>query len=334
MGDRLQPVPARHWSTDEAADRPFSYWVETVCDRFLELDIDSPVRERFRARLDQTGLGPATANWLSADAQRVRRTRAKIARAHSSFLLMQLRSGRVLVRQAGCVTPLYPGECVLLDGSQPYEVECPEPTRSCVLQLADEWLRRWIKAPEHVAPRHIAGLGWSRALCAAVASLDIDGCDHLALPREEVADHIAALLALALGPKPRELSGDRRLWERLMRTVRTILSDPGLTPAAVAAEHHISVRTLHYAFAAAGSTFVGELMRARLERARELLADPRLRDVPIIEVASRCGFTDSSHFARRFRRQFTLAPLAFRRAALERRPAPRGGRLRRLPPRV
>ena len=85
MGDRLQSIAARHWSTEEVADRPFSYWVDTVCDRFLELDIDSPVRERFRARLDQTELGPATANWLCADAQRVRRTRAKIARAHSFF---------------------------------------------------------------------------------------------------------------------------------------------------------------------------------------------------------------------------------------------------------
>ena len=138
MGDPLQSVPARHWSTDEAADRPFSYWVDTVCDRFLELEIDSPVREHFHARLDQTELGPATANWLCADAQRVRRTTAKIARTTSSFLLMQLRAGRVRIRQAGRITPLHAGECIFLDGAQPYEVECPEPTRSCVLQLSEE----------------------------------------------------------------------------------------------------------------------------------------------------------------------------------------------------
>lgn len=315
MGERLQSVPARHWSTDEVADRPFSYWVDTVCDRFLELDIDSPVREHFHARLDQTQLGPATASWLCADAQRVRRTRAKIARAHSSLLLMQLRAGRVRIRQAGLVTSLDPGECVLLDGAQPYEVECPQATRSCVLQLSDEWLRGWVSSPERLAPRRFAGAGWSGALCAAVASLDIDSCDHLALPRGEVADHIAALLKLALGPEPQDSLRGRQLRERLARTVRGALSDPGLSPAAVAAEHGISVRTLHYAFAAAGTTFLEELMQARLQRAGELLADPRLRDVPVIEVAARCGFTDPSHFARRFRRRFGLAPLAFRRTA-------------------
>ena len=315
MGNRLHSVPARHWSTDEAADRPFSYWVDTVCDRFLALDIDSPLRERFHARLDQTELGPATASWLSADAQQVRRTRAKIARAHSGFLLMQLRAGRVEVRQAGRITPLGPGECILLDGAQPYEIECPQATRSFVLKLSDEWLSRWVSAPERLAPRHFAGVGWSAALCAAVASLEVDSCDHLALPRGEVADHIAALLKLALGPQPRDCAGGRHLQSRLIRTVRNGLSDPDLSPATVAAEHLISVRTLHYAFAAAGTTFVEELMQARLQRARELLSDPSQRDIPVIEVASRCGFTDPSHFARRFRRRFGLAPLAFRRAA-------------------
>ncbi|HEV7138601.1 MAG TPA: AraC family transcriptional regulator [Steroidobacteraceae bacterium] len=314
MGAQLQSMPARHWSTDEAADRPFSYWVDTVCDRFLELEIDSPVRRHFHARLDQTELGAATANWLCADAQRVRRTRATADHAHPSYLLMQLRAGRVRIRQAGCITPLHPGECILLDGAQSYELDCPEATRSCVLQLSDAWLRRWVSAPERLAPRHFAAVGWSGALCAAVGSLEIDSCDHLALPRGEVAEHIAALLTLALGPEPRDYSGGQRLRERLKRTVGNRLMDPGLSPASVAAEHRISLRTLHYAFAAAGTTFVEELMQVRLQRAQELLADPRLQELPVIDVAARCGFTDPSHFARRFRRQFGLAPLAFRRA--------------------
>lgn len=304
---------ANHWSTDAVEPRrALSYWVDTVCDRFLELDIDTPLRASFQARLDQIDLGPATVNMICADVQRVRRTRAKIARTRqASFMLMQLRAGRVHVRQAGRAIPLYPGECVLIDGRAPYEVECPQPTRSLVLQLPDEWLRGHLDRPEALVPLRVAGVGWSAALCAAVGSLEIDGCDALALPPDEVLAHIAALLKLAVVPGGCDACS-RSVRERLMREVRGRFAEPDLTPGLVAAQLRMSVRSVHYAFAAGGTTFVEELMRARLEHARALLADARLRELPVAEVAARCGFIDPSHFARRFRRRFGCTPRVYR----------------------
>ncbi|MFX5622791.1 hypothetical protein ABTE00_21790, partial [Acinetobacter baumannii] len=79
-----------------------SYWVDTVCDQFLELEIDTPVRDRFHACLDQVDLGPATASFLEADSQNVRRTRAKIDGSRSAmFMLLQLRLGQVRLQQLG-----------------------------------------------------------------------------------------------------------------------------------------------------------------------------------------------------------------------------------------
>ena len=52
------------------------------------------------------------------------------------------------------------------------------------------------------------------------------------------------------------------------------------------------------------------VVRQRLSRARQLLSQTRL---PVVEIALRCGFEDSSHFARRFRAQYRLSPSAFRR---------------------
>jgi AraC-like DNA-binding protein len=57
-------------------------------------------------------------------------------------------------------------------------------------------------------------------------------------------------------------------------------------------------------------------MRLRLERARQMLSDAHLFDLPVAEVAARCGFADPSHFARRFRRQFGHSPLQFRASVL------------------
>jgi AraC family transcriptional regulator, positive regulator of tynA and feaB len=112
------------------------------------------------------------------------------------------------------------------------------------------------------------------------------------------------------GESPRTLLSD------LIVTLRDRLEETDLSPLVVASQHNISKRTLHYAFAAAGTTFVEQLMKLRLERAREILADARQAAPRIEDVATRCGFTDPSHFARRFRQKYGHAPLQYRRAVL------------------
>jgi AraC family transcriptional regulator, positive regulator of tynA and feaB len=314
MGVRLDAPAPRHWSTSEV-DPPeaLAYWVDTVCDQFLELEIDTPMRDRFHASLDQVDIGPATANFLEAGTQRVRRTKAKIARMRTPmFMLMQLRVGQVTYRQLGRQVRVGPGECVLIDCTEPYEVECPHPTRAMALRLPADWLRRWIAQPERHAAQLFNAGGWSSALCAAVASLDIDSCDNLAVPADEIVETIATLLKLALGPV-REASLQRPiLFNQLMRTLRNRLHEAELSPTTVAAEHGICTRSVHYVFAGARTTFVERLMELRLGRAREMLSDAQLFDLPVAEVAVRCGFADPSHFARRFRRRFGQSPLQFR----------------------
>jgi AraC-like DNA-binding protein len=314
MGARLEAPAPRHWSTTEVEQpEALAYWVDTVCDQFLELEIDTPVRDHFHASLDQIDLGPATANFLEADTQQVRRTRAKIARMHTPmFMLMQLRAGQVRFHQLGHEVRVGPGECVFIDCTEPYEVECPHPTRAVALRLPADWLRRWIAQPERHAAQLFNGGGWSATLCAAVASLDINSRDNLALPAGEIAETIATLLKLAIGPDPEASLQRPTLFNQLLRTLRNRLHEADLSPMAVAAEHGICTRSVHYVFARARTTFVERLMELRLGRAREMLSDIQLFDLPVAEVAVRCGFSDPSHFARRFRRRFGQSPLQFR----------------------
>jgi len=293
--------------------RALSYWVETVCDQFLDLEIDTPIRDRFHASLDQVDFGPVTANFFTSDTQRVRRTPAKIARMRDPmFILMQLRSGHVRFQQLGREVRLGPGECVFLDGTEPYDLECPQPTEALALRLPAHWLRGWLAQPERHTARAFTAGGWSSALCAAVGSLDLNSCDQLAVSRDAIADPIATLLKLAIGPEVAPSAQQPILFNRLMRSLHNRLHETDLSPQAVAAEHHISTRSVHYAFASARTTFIERLMELRLERARKLLGDPQLFDQPVAEVAARCGFADPSHFARRFRRRFGQSPLQFR----------------------
>ncbi len=314
MGVELGTQLPRRWSTEEVDPRrALAYWVDTVCDRFLELEIDTPLGDRFRARLEQAELGPATVNLVDAESQRVERTRAKIAHSrYPVFFLLQLRAGQMRLRQLGREAQLHAGESVLIDGTEPYELVCPVATSSLALRLPEPWLKRWIPYPERFGTRVFSGGGWSSALNAALSSLEVDALEQLVLPHSVVAEQIAALLALAAGdiaPMPIRST----LCDELLGTLRDRMHEPDLTPLEVALQHHVSKRTLHYAFAHAGTTFNAELMRLRLDRARDLLRDPRFADLPISEIAARCGFADPSHFARRFRRRFAEAPLEVRR---------------------
>ncbi len=293
-----------------------AFWVDTVCDQFLELDIDTPVRSQFRACMDQVDLGPTTLSFVGAASQQIRRTAARISHSrYPAFYLVQFQVGHGTLRQRGGEVQIHAGECVLIDGAEPHELECPQSTSAAILRMPERWLRRWLPNPESSSAMLFSQGGWSSALCAAMASLRLDTCGDLALPRNIVAEQLAALLALAAG-KVAEVERPRSLLGELILTLRDRLEEADLAPTAIAAQHDISKRTLHYAFAAAGTTFVEELMKLRLERAREILSDAREAAPRMEDVATRCGFTDPSHFARRFRKKYGRAPLQYRRAVL------------------
>ncbi|MFI0724261.1 helix-turn-helix domain-containing protein [Streptomyces sp. NPDC021224] len=93
------------------------------------------------------------------------------------------------------------------------------------------------------------------------------------------------------------------------------LGDPGLTPAAIAARHHMSVRALHRLFGNEGESVMARVRRRRLERCREALAGPALRGQPIGFLAARWGFATAADFSRRFREAYGVTPRQFRNEA-------------------
>jgi AraC family transcriptional activator of tynA and feaB len=87
------------------------------------------------------------------------------------------------------------------------------------------------------------------------------------------------------------------------------LLNGAVTPAALAAAHWVSVRTVNRVFSATGQT-VGEVVRARrLARAR---ADVTEGDQPISVIAHRWGFSDTSHFSRTFKAHYGYSPTDYR----------------------
>ena len=307
---------ARHWSTGEA--RPgeaLSYWVDAICEAFLEMKADSPAPSDFSASIVQHPFGPIDLNYADTTSQNVWRTRHAIAgsRKHT-FYLLYMRAGRLHARQRGREAFVQPGDCVLIDSMEPYSFSFPGMNRCLSVQMPEDWLRRWLPAPERATATSFAASGWGRRLARAVGGLAERNFDELVLPRAAIADELGAILSLAGGRASETKAAHRDvLLQRIRLVMRERMHDCTLEAQAVADASGISRRYLHLLFAEAGTSFATVLMTLRLERAKQFLSDPRFTRESIGEIASRCGFREPSHFARRFRAEFGAAPAAFRR---------------------
>ncbi len=91
------------------------------------------------------------------------------------------------------------------------------------------------------------------------------------------------------------------------------LSHPELSPAMLARELNVSVRTLQRAFTAAGEPLTTYIRRRRLEEARLALTAPSGR-LSISELAARWQFADSSHFSRAFKEHYGQSPTRYARS--------------------
>ncbi len=232
-------------------------------------------------------------------------------------------AGRLLALPAAfgatlCRTPraeyvVRPGECFLFNMSEPFALECNEPSAGVSLVFPRVWLSRWLSRPERCVPHFPNSGDWSAALCNVVSALHPASVSRLTLPPNAVAENLAYCSPWLRG-RPRRTAACRLL-ESLRSTLMGSLHEPGLSASRVAALHHISLRTLHYTIAHARTTFLQELLRMRLERAQDILSDESLSRLEIAEVADRCGFADRATSRAASASASARQPLQFRRSA-------------------
>ncbi|WP_431043597.1 helix-turn-helix domain-containing protein [Streptomyces sp. P1-3] len=136
-----------------------------------------------------------------------------------------------------------------------------------------------------------------------------------------VTDLVAALFAhiLEAGDRLPPENHRRALTLRIQAFIREHLHDPHLTPATIAAAHHISTSYLHRLFQDEDATVAAWIRRLRLEAARRDLADPALRTIPIHAIAARWGFPRAADFSRAHRAAYGTTPKDHRHQALHHR---------------
>lgn len=204
--------------------------------------------------------------------------------------------------------------------SRPYEIHTgPGPVTSIGVEIPRALVALPARKADQVIGRRTSGREGVGALLAqflvqlASDTAPYQPCDAPRLGTV-VADLVTAVFAHstdACHSLPPETRG-RTLTLQIKSFIHRHLADPELTPAHIAAAHHISSSYLHRLFRAEGVTVAAYIRAQRLRNAHRELTDPGLRTLPIHVVAARWGFPRASDFTRAFRTAYGIPPSELR----------------------
>lgn len=293
------------------------YWVGAICEAFLDMDCSSRAADVFDGELTHLPLTQLAVNRVRASTQDVYRTPLGIARSRSQpFYLITQTEHAWHVKQGGRVLHLRPGDAVLVDAAQTYELHFPRAVSCLSVQMPRAWVGQWLRTVDTAEARVVhRDQGWGQTLSALCLQLGRQPELTLHMAPDGLEEQFGALLGAALEPGSPvgEVPASGALHRRAVTCMVGWLDRPGWRAADLAAELGVSLRTLHRSFADAGDTVAGRWRQLRMERARMLLSQPRLSGLSMAEIGRRCGYTDASHFARDFQRSVGQTPLRWAR---------------------
>ncbi|QDY79682.1 AraC family transcriptional regulator [Streptomyces qinzhouensis] len=310
--DSVETADRTEWFNDMIA--------RTVAPHRMEL-VDPAT---FHARTGVLELGRVSVAYHDYGAQRSWRTPELIRRSDPEhYFLGLLTGGGMRVDQGRNEARLTAGDAVLFDTSHPYSAGTTSPGGSRVLLMSiprtvvnlpadrvDAALAQGFAAREGIGAILRRFLGSLREHAGACSPQELESLERstVSLASALIAQQLDAWEALSAETR------EEILLRRVHAFIEHHLDDPGLSPEAVAAHHHISLRGLYSLFSAEEESVAARIRRRRLERCRAELAASRPPQ-PIRAIAARWGFTSDTAFSRTFKAAYGISPRAFRRQA-------------------
>jgi AraC-like DNA-binding protein len=316
-------IDAATMSTDSVQPKARKrFWQEAVCDTFVELDCHADGSDEFFGSLTNTALLDIQFSDVQASAQRVLRTRSKIARSnHDCYLLSLQTRGQGMVTQDGRTAILKPNDFAIYDTTRPYDLTFTEAFGQLVLRIPRDIVSSRLYDAEVLTALRIQGdRGAGRLASAFIYQLHAQLDQLAAQTARRLHASAVDLLATALASQMGDLQPGVRESQILIRQrIRTYidqqLSNPDLSCATIADHHRISERYLRKLFEGSNESVSELIWKRRLDQARRDLADPLLRHLAITSIGYEVGFKDSAHFSRAFKARFGVTPREFRAVA-------------------
>lgn len=219
--------------------------------------------------------------------------------------------------QNGSTVVLQPSDSTLIDAGLPWSSNCPDQCARLYLRLPRCVVQEKLGVMQLPVARRISGqAGLGATLFRLGTSLYREAS---VLSREQGIAAVEAylhILSACIGVPDEAHVDTPELTDRIESFINENLSNPALTPSEIAMSVGISVRHLHRLFLRKGTTVAEWIRHKRLENCRSELADPRLLDRNITDIAFSWGFSDSAHFSHCFKKQFGISPREFRASSL------------------
>jgi AraC-like DNA-binding protein len=296
-----------------------AYWNEVVADTVTGLDIRLDEPPDARDELTVGTVGPLRVIVSRSGPGEARRTAEHVRKLDPQrYMLFVQAEGTALGEQDGRCAEFAPGDIGVADLSRP--LRCAYTERRAIL----------VSYPKALSPLREDQIGTltgvrlcgSQGTGALVSSLVRQLPQHLdaedgangARVGSAVLDLVNAGLAARLDQDnlvPAE-TRTQALVHRCRGFIEEHLGDPDLSPSAVAAAHHVSLRYLHRLFEPTGEGVATLIRLRRLDRSRRDLLDPTLADRPVAAIGARWGLTNPAHFNRAFKLAYGLPPAEFR----------------------
>lgn len=317
---RIEDVPA--------SDRP-DYFQAMAARTWVPMECHSEYWDDVSAEFRVSALGAMGLAVINGTRPLiVRRTPQLISQADPDmFKMLLVRGGNTcVVEQDGRQAHLSAGDFTMYDTRRPYIGICgaggSQPLRCMtfmfspsMLPLSPSKLRQLTAVPFRAS----AGLGdlTSQFLIQLADNIDHYSPAEAARLATAALEVLAARLAREVDVQDWATPEARRhaLLTTIQAFIQQHLGDAQLSPATIAAAHHISLRSLHQLFNEAGLTVAGCIRRRRLERCRRDLSDPALAFRPVAAIAATWGFSSPGDFSRAFRAAHGLPPAEYRRSA-------------------
>lgn len=298
----------------------FDDWRAIMSKRFVPLMV-TPVGPNvsFTGRVVSRDFGDVHVSHIEADPHNVRRLPESIREddiRHVKFSF-QL-AGTSIYTQDDRSSEIGPGDLVIYETSRPYGVNEFDRVESFVVMLppseltvTSEQLAKLTAV--RIAPTSMVGECAQPFMRQFVRRIDeLSQLDGMRLIRA-----FLGLVDAMLHAELSTLASEDTDFDRIRAYIERNLGREELTPALIARENYVSLRSLQYMFQDRGTTVSQWVRTERLQRCKLDLVDPAYDTETVANIAARWGLPTAASFNRLFKQQFGMTPGEWRRASPE-----------------